>query len=1572
MTIKKTHHPILAISTFLAILLLLLAVNVAAASNSTAIADPTPGLSFAPSATADSYRIIEYTGTSTEIIIPDTYLSLPVTELKEGVFISSVNSSVSSSGNGAIVMPDDAFFGVPERITIYAKRLAIPDSPNTFPANAVIAGHSNSTAQKYAEKYNRTFVVIPTILSAGIELREDITVNYTVDLGTASVQNTFMRFTANDKTLTVHGTPKGSTGLYTFALDKIYPHLMGLDIAAELVVNGAVVDRLNSYSVRQYCLNMLNRIESKTIEGYTDAQYSMLKTLIADLLQYGAAAQTFNNYDTEHLVNQGITGMSSYSAPSESYSDIPFTTSTAKDGTRLISVTMELSNVIRLRYTFAAANVSAVTVKIDGKSYNSSDFIDTKTTDKNGIPVYMLYSEPIYAIQIEDVLDVALYVNDTQVQTLSYGVLNYVYRKQNDQNTALVSLIKSIRNYGRSTISMTEYQSVNSPVALYVTNQDLTYVDALHQALLQKFKAVDRKDTSDNVSTIFNTANYDTVIVVGADTMSAAAATAMEAYLDQSGRVLLLGGPALEKQFELNGEHVALDDYRESVINALTSSDKQTLASVSVANDWQAVKNSGTITKSSGNYGLANGSKQLYFSIDDLSSYALLQRSVSSTLPSANALSFYAKAGDTQTGVFTLEISNGDDYRFRTKVALTNEWKHYTIIPEDFAPYSSNTSNVLDLTKITMVKLSFETSFSKLTQGAHSLYISDITLSYVGNDNAFASQAQHTLNGVAPLYEQYPITNAAEISADPAQVFVSDRNYIIPTGKNSLISRYAGITGSGYGKDTDIRFIPLLTVTDAKGLFSGYAAWMDVYATQTTANGNREGAIVGYFGAATDEFYNEDGIAAVVETAQAMSRNVFIVDGGTSEHTYLPENSSIVTGIKFVTLNNGEQSSVTATVQLYRGNTMLAQYTADNATSSTLANSIQTIQATYNRANGTPDRAVATLSINGQIIDRIEQDIRYWEPKPENERNYIYTEDGYFKKNGEIINFFGINYFPSYQGAAPDSSALNGITSTYDSFFSKGGYNPEVIKNDLKRFKDIGMNAVAIQADLKSIQSSNNLVNFLQICEDMGIYVDISLSSYAYPLRNYSANNVATMIQRLHLHENDNIISYDIAWEERIGSYTGDRDKVDDNRYIGRDHWDNAWVEWVKTQYGSVSTALRAWGYPSGLSTSNLVITDAMLDDTTETYRKAVAAYYRFIDDIVSTSMAENVAHLKSVAPDQLFSFRMSMSGSTLRTSSLKPSTHCFDFQSLASSMAFMQPEGYQLAGTQDSSLQIMFANAYARYTKPDAPVVWKEFGKTVWANREDGNFYPSEAAIAAGARYYEFVLDYCLKSYTSGMFCWWSISGYRANEDSDYGIINPDGSDRGEITALLREYAPKFIGQGERDESRNVYVAVERDDFTGGLFGMFDNVKDDLADAYADGNYVTFINKKQNTSTGAYAYADTLLTEYVAGAVPTTKVGPLRYVNGIVKDVELIKEGTKTYALVTVCNTKQSIWRANTVSLVSASGSSIAIDHTITENVDYLEDVTLKIAINGTGTLALRFEINGVAFGPTYTTTVK
>jgi hypothetical protein len=217
-------------------------------------------------------------------------------------------------------------------------------------------------------------------------------------------------------------------------------------------------------------------------------------------------------------------------------------------------------------------------------------------------------------------------------------------------------------------------------------------------------------------------------------------------------------------------------------------------------------------------------------------------------------------------------------------------------------------------------------------------------------------------------------------------------------------------------------------------------------------------------------------------------------------------------------------------------------------------------------------------------------------------------------------------------------------------------------------------------------------------------------------------------------------------------------------------------------------------------------------------------------------------------------------------------------------------------------------------------------------------------------------------------MYAWFYAGGFRIGENSDYGILNPDGSDR-EVTTLLREYAPKFIHQGARPEA-DVLLEVERDDHIKPIYGMYRAILEDMRSAVREGKFVDLIHAEQSAFR-EFPYADEVYTESV-GDTEKTGTYPLRYVNGMIKSLDLYTENGKTYAKAVVCNTKQSVWRAGTVSIVSADGSDIDVDVTIDEEVDYLENVEVSFPISGKGALNLRFEIRGVAFGPLYTATIN
>ena len=1372
-------------------------------------------------------------------------------------------------------------------------------------------------------------------------------------------------------------------GLYTHTFDGIMAHRMADEFTTKVYAintNGELIKKSDTYSVKEYCTNQLQKANID----------DSLRRLLSDILYYGAASQKYAFYNTDNLVTNGMTILEEvvYSAPTGVSKTL---NGTYSSGPKWKSVTLVLDNAMRIRCTFTGTPTT-INCVIGSRTttYKAGDFVNVK--DENGDIVYSYIDIPIMAPNFDD--QVKVYFDGKTSYNITYSVNTYIANKHNNAVNNYTALLEAICQYGRAADAYVAYHNSDDKIAIYSAETTLLSADTLKTALNNAGNSsVETYDRAADAADVFDKSTYDLVIVIGVNTMPYQAANAMKTYLEQDGRVLLLGGPAMEKPFEWEGTPVSLSTYRKNVINALPTENKKLLLDVSALNptQWPADNSTDYKTDNAAEQRIDKGAgtsqvpDYITHTVQNLNEWAIIECKPSNVtaLTAPNVIYFYAKPEDEDTGIFTFEIQENDDQKTRwyVDVAFTsNDWELYALLPEDFKWFEGDREKRTEdpnFNKIELLRIGHAISHSGSSSGSHVYSIGDVMIAKV-EDEGFDGSVEFTnfkLDGVKPLYEQYPITNAASIKADAGQVFVTDRTYTIPTGPNALVSRYPGITGAGYDKDTDIRFVPLLTVTDSKGYTAGYAAWLDIYSTVSKANGTREGAMVGYFGPNTSSFYDANGIAAVVETATVMMRNTFLVDGGTNEYTYLPEDNIITAGVKYVMNGQDEEEDVTATVSLYdANNNLLARYTSNDTLGVDLSNSVMAVEGAYKRTQGTPTKAVATLSVGDQVIDSITQEIKYWAPKAAGDRSYIKTDGGYFKKNGSIINFFGINYFPTNTAAAPEKTEYTKLSSTYDNFLSNGAYSPEVILNDLKRIKnDIGMNAVAIQTSADAIKNNNNLVDFLRMCQDLGIYVDIYLGSHAYPLKDYDPNMVETMIKRLHLDENDNIIAYDIAWEERIGNYLGGGGGSSNGRYIGRADWDDEWADWVAVQYGSVSAALKAWGNPTGLNESNIVITDEIMDNTTTTYQKVMNAYYRFLDDMVSTLMHKNFTHVQSMAPEQLISFRMSMSGSYLRNFNYKPSVSYFDFQSLATSMDFMQPEGYRLGTAEYVPEQVMFANAYARYTKPNAPVVWKEYGKSTWARREDGNFYPNDSMIRAVEDYYETTLKYCFTSYTSGMFCWWSVPGYRLNENSDYGVWNPDGSDRGGITDLLRTYAGYFINQGERKDTDTVYITVDRDDYVGGLFGMFNEVKDaldgliddDEADPTKAGKSVTFIDKAQKNN-GFDVFADEVETILLDETPSSTKKAPLRYVNGIVKDVVISPD--KQTATVTVCNTKQTTWRENTVSLVAYSANGVTMkDFLIEQQVDYLEDVTLSVPISGTGTLALRFKIGNTQFGPVY-----
>lgn len=272
------------------------------------------------------------------------------------------------------------------------------------------------------------------ISSAALVLSGKIDVIYTASIP-EGYTNARMVFSMNGKTETV--TDSGS---HTFTFTGVNPQCMGDTISATLYAtkNGAEESvSKNDYSVRQYCVNQLFKT--------TDAK---LRTLLSDILAYGAAAQTYMNYKADALVNTG----SDIVEPTYS-SFTPLSGLAAEfDGTAATDLLwtgagLTLTDGVAINFRFYAANTSGLSVKVtlNGRTETFTDFTSV------GSGLYEISFTGIKADEFADPVSASFYRDSAKTgNTVSYSVNTYVCSKQADENTALADLVKALYNYGAS------------------------------------------------------------------------------------------------------------------------------------------------------------------------------------------------------------------------------------------------------------------------------------------------------------------------------------------------------------------------------------------------------------------------------------------------------------------------------------------------------------------------------------------------------------------------------------------------------------------------------------------------------------------------------------------------------------------------------------------------------------------------------------------------------------------------------------------------------------------------------------------------------------------------------------------------------------------------------------------------------------------------------------------------------------------------------------------------------------------------------------------------------------------
>ena len=295
-------------------------------------------------------------------------------------------------------------------------------------ANGVVDSN-NATLESLGKVLLSDESVITTKLTgASITVGSDLTMNYYVDVTDdkvkADLSKLSMRFSMNGivKTVNEYSTVGGE---YVFAFDGIAPQNMGDNIKAELLYDNKVID-VKDYSVKENAAQLLA----------DNSNNEKLVRFVTDMLNYGAAAQTYTNYKTDALVNANVSGMAVASTVVPSDSDKPVLTGNETVGVKINSESLVFDGVIKLSFelNISADKVSSVKIKLDGTEIALADL------ENLGNGSYVLVTDEIMVTGFDKIFTLVLMDGNVEAAKLQYSVNSYAFSMKDDAQNGSFAL----------------------------------------------------------------------------------------------------------------------------------------------------------------------------------------------------------------------------------------------------------------------------------------------------------------------------------------------------------------------------------------------------------------------------------------------------------------------------------------------------------------------------------------------------------------------------------------------------------------------------------------------------------------------------------------------------------------------------------------------------------------------------------------------------------------------------------------------------------------------------------------------------------------------------------------------------------------------------------------------------------------------------------------------------------------------------------------------------------------------------------------------------------------------------
>ncbi len=920
---------------------------------------------------------------------------------------------------------------------------------------------------------------------------------------------------------------------------------------------------------------------------------------------------------------------------------------------------------------------------------------------------------------------------------------------------------------------------------------------------------------------VLSPARFDLLVLPDARALPLEAAAPLEAFLGAGEDLLALGLPGWQNPvFRLGDRWLTRADYDRALARHAPArhlfefSPEEMPRWTRAANNpassarWESVADGGT--------------PALHVVVENLTGWDTLgSPRLDQPFADGASLTCFRARGDASTGQLALEWVEADGARWIATVELTPQWQDYALAPEAFRPWEpppgrGGSGDRLDVRKAVCFTVGLALTHTAVSLGRHEYWLAEVGTARnpLGEVPPPVNPRIPRWESFSPSYQCYPITTPVTIrSRSPLGAPESAARFFFPAG-TAFLGLHPRPRGVGFDQDRPWRWEPLLGAYDAaSGDYRGAVAALVVHLKPPF-----QGGVWALATPAEAGFYQST--AAQDWLRQLLGRmraGVFLAEGGSEFFTVFPE-QRVRLGARV--LHHGQPTTGHPRLRLRVTDVGTGQSAFSQEWPLALSShEVRAFETAWTPARwpAAGFRVETEVVEGGHVIDALEHDLNCWSSTAP--PHFVEARGGRLWLGEKPWKAYGVNYMPS--------SGIGLMGDYFEYWVDRGAYDPEVIQRDLARIKALGMDAVSVFIHHRSLRAQH-LLDFLRRCQGLGLHVNQSLRP-GTPL-DFQWDRMKDLIRYYRLAENDTVFAYDLAWEP--SHY---------NQAYQEAHYAGPWRAWVLARHGSLATAVRAWGVPAPLvplvpagqpPTLECLNVPPMRQLTQDgPWRRLVADYRAFLDDWVGQHYAEARRLVRSIDSRHLVGFRMQHAGDpTLNWEELLP----YDMRGLAGAVDLWEPEAYGRIGEWDRVRGGEFTAAYARLCDPAKPLVWAEMGYNVWdlnAGRPD----PRKLEVAA--RFYADFHRMLRESGASGVFFWWYPGGFRANEQSDFGIINPDGTDRS-ITRVIRTEGPRFLA-APPVPAPNYWITVDREADARGLPGIYQAVQDEYWRAVEAGKTV-------------------------------------------------------------------------------------------------------------------------------------